>query len=473
MPIEDDMPEVTSWMPVPSGFPRLVGDHAETGQLCCLAGERAAPVLALDQQPQARLAADVATATTYGGSLETVLSRCTDAVVQHLGAAFARIWVWDDNESGLVVRASSGDDLNLRGRYSRIAVSMDRIGAVATEGVPYLSNDAPNDPRVAKHDLARKEGIVAFAGYPLVDGGRVMGVIAMFARHALTVETVDALRCTVDRIAVAIVRARAEDALAREHAARGEAESATRARDEMLAMVAHDLRNPLNAIQMASQLLLSDPALDAEAARKTVHMIQRAGSRMNRLIGDLLDAKQIEAGSFLVHMRPESPSAVVRDALDMLQPIAASKRQQLDTAIEPGLPAVQVDGARIQQVISNLVGNAIKFSPAGSVITIGAQGRPSAVRISVSDTGPGIQPDELPRIFDRYWQGRRREKGGLGLGLAIAKAIVEAHGGCIDVSSAPGVGATFYFDVPLLLGAESQRVERGTVGAVDRSVATM
>ena len=238
---------------------------------------------------------------------------------------------------------------------------------------------------------------------------------------------------------------------------RGEAESPCQARDEMLAMVAHDLRSPLSLIQMASQLLLSDPALDAETTRKTIHLMQRAGGRMNQLIGDLLDARQIESGRFRVEMRPELPAAVVWDALDLLQPIAASKGQRLVTAIEPGLPAVPLDGARIQQVISNLVGNAIKFGPAGSVITIRAERRPGAIRLSVADTGPGIPPDELPRIFDRYWQGKGRAMGGLGLGLAIAKTIVEAHGGCIGVSSAPGTGTTFYFDVPLLAGVDSPK----------------
>jgi len=254
---------------------------------------------------------------------------------------------------------------------------------------------------------------------------------------------------------------------------RGAAESASRACDEMLAMVAHDLRNPLNSISMASQLLLSDPALDAEVARRTVHMMQRAANRMNRLIGDLLDARQIESGRFLVEMRSELPSAVVRDAIDMLQPIAASKGQRLDTAIEPDLPAVPLDGARIQQVISNLVGNAIKFSPAGSVITMSAQRRAGALRISVADTGPGILPDELPRIFDRYWQGKGRARGGLGLGLAIAKAIVEAHGGCLGVSSEPGAGTTFYFDVPLFPGAASVRIEHGRVGGAEDAVAML
>jgi signal transduction histidine kinase len=259
--------------------------------------------------------------------------------------------------------------------------------------------------------------------------------------------------------------------LAQEHAARGEAEHAKQARDEMLAMVAHDLRNPLSLIQMATQLLLSDPAPDAEATRRTIHLMQRAGRRMSRLVGDLLDAKQVESGTFLVEMRPELPSAVLREELEMLQPIAASKGQRLDTAIEPGLPAVRFDGARIQQVISNLVGNAIKFSPAGSVITIGAQRRQGAVRVWVTDTGPGILPDELPRIFDRYWQGKGRAQGGLGLGLAIAKAIVDAHGGCIGVSSAPGAGTTFYFDVPLFSGADSLRVEHKAVGGVEDAVA--
>jgi signal transduction histidine kinase len=242
---------------------------------------------------------------------------------------------------------------------------------------------------------------------------------------------------------------RCTDALAQEHVARVEAEAAKRARDEMLAMVAHDLRNPLAMIQMTSQLLLSDPVPDAEMTRKVLHMMQRAGSRMSRLIGDLLDARQIESGRFVVETHPELPSAVVRDALDLLQPIAASKRQRLDAEIEPGLLAMQVDGARIQQVISNLVGNAIKFSPPDSVITVCAQGRLGAVRISVRNTGPGILPDELPRIFDRYWQGKGRERGGLGLGLAIAKSIVEAHGGCIGISSEPDVATIFYFDIPL------------------------
>jgi len=252
---------------------------------------------------------------------------------------------------------------------------------------------------------------------------------------------------------------------------RGGTESACRERDEMLAMVAHDLRSPLSLIQMASQLLLSDPALDAETTRKTIHLMQRAGGRMNRLIGDLLDARQIESGNFRVEMRPELPSAVVRDALDMLQPIAASKGQRLDTAIEPDLPALLLDGARIQQVISNLVGNAIKFSPARSVITMSAERRLGAIRVSVADTGPGIPPNELPRIFDRYWQGKGRAGGGLGLGLAIAKAIVEAHGGCIGVSSEPGAGTTFYFDVPSFPGAESLRLEHGRVGGVEDAVA--
>ena len=223
---------------------------------------------------------------------------------------------------------------------------------------------------------------------------------------------------------------------------------ATRARDEMLAMVAHDLRSPLSLIQMSAQWLLSDPAPDAEVTGRMLHMMERAATRMGRLIDDLMDARQIESARFLVETQPELPSAVVQDALDMLRPIAASKGQQLDTAIEPGLPPVQIDGGRVQQVISNLVGNAIKFSPPGGVITVGAERRRGAVRIRVGDTGPGIAADDLPRIFDPYWQGKGHERGGLGLGLAIAKAIVEAHGGSIGVSNRADGGARIWLSLP-------------------------
>jgi len=226
------------------------------------------------------------------------------------------------------------------------------------------------------------------------------------------------------------------------------AEQATRARDEMLGVVAHDLRNPLSTITMVSQMLLDGSAPERMAERKQVEIMRRAAERMKRLISDLLDAKRIESGGLAVDPRPEEVTTVVGDALEMLRPLASSSSVQLDAAVPDGLPRVLVDPARVQQVLSNLVGNAIKFTPPGGSITVSADLAPDGVCLAVADTGPGIPNEELPHIFGRYWQGKRADRRGVGLGLAIAKAIVEAHHGRIWVESQVGAGTSFYFTMP-------------------------
>jgi PAS domain S-box-containing protein len=229
------------------------------------------------------------------------------------------------------------------------------------------------------------------------------------------------------------------------------AEQATRARDEMLGVVAHDLRNPLSTITMASQMLLEISAPERTMERKQLEIMRRAAERMKRLISDLLDAKRIESGGLTVDPRPEEVTTVVGDALEMLRPLASSSSLQLDAAVPDGLPRVMVDPARVQQVLSNLVGNAIKFTPAGGSITVRAElAQDGEVCLAVVDTGPGIPTEQLPHIFGRFWQGKRTDRRGVGLGLAIAKAIVEAHRGRIWVESHVGAGTSFYFTVPVV-----------------------
>ena len=227
------------------------------------------------------------------------------------------------------------------------------------------------------------------------------------------------------------------------------AERATRARDEMLGVVAHDLRNPLSTITMAAQMLIEMAPPERERERKQLEIMRRAGERMKRLISDLLDAKRIESGGLTVDPRPEEVTSVVSDAVEMLRPLASSSSLQLDAAVPDGLPRVMVDPARVQQVLSNLVGNAIKFTPAGGSISVRAElAADGEVCLAVADTGPGIPNEELPHIFGRFWQGKRTDRRGVGLGLAIAKAIVEAHHGRIWVESQVGSGTSFYFTVP-------------------------
>lgn len=243
-----------------------------------------------------------------------------------------------------------------------------------------------------------------------------------------------------------LLRARALSLALRARA--DEAEQAALARDEVLAMVSHDLRNPLNLV-LTSAAFLSDTA-DAlsEPQRAQLRMIHRAAEQMNRLIQDLLEVSGIEAGHLRVDAAPEAVEPLVREACALLEHVAGGKKISLHVALAPGLPPVLADRGRILQVFGNLVGNALKFTPEGGMVRIEAAPEEGVVRFSVTDSGPGIPHEHLPHVFDRFWQARRSAEGGAGLGLAIARGIVAAHGGRLSVDSVPGAGSTFAFTLP-------------------------
>ncbi|HMI54627.1 MAG TPA: ATP-binding protein, partial [Gemmatimonadaceae bacterium] len=232
-----------------------------------------------------------------------------------------------------------------------------------------------------------------------------------------------------------------------------EAQQATRARDDVLAVVAHDLRNPLNTVTMAVSLMLESTPPERVQERRQVEIVRRAADRMNRMIQDLLDVKRMESGRLTIDINPELPAGLIFDTVEMLRPLASGSKIRLDTNLEEGLPPVLADSARIQQVLSNLVGNAVKFTPHSGRITVCAERIDGEVRFGVIDTGPGIPPEQLPHIFGRFWQARTSDRRGIGLGLAIAKGIVEAHNGRIWVESHVGLGSTFYFTLPTAIEA--------------------
>jgi signal transduction histidine kinase len=230
------------------------------------------------------------------------------------------------------------------------------------------------------------------------------------------------------------------------------AEQAARAREQMMAVVSHDLRNPLATIQMAVSFLLEELVPDDaahEPARKQLHAVHRSADRMYRLIQDLLNVAAIEAGQLAVTRTALQVDVIVTDALELLRPLAAAKRITLVTELTPALPPVEADRERLLQVFSNLGGNAIKFTPENGRIEIRAIVRDTSVEFSVLDTGPGISSEDLPHIFDRFWQAKKAASSGVGLGLAIAKGIVESHGGGIRVESTPGRGSCFAFTLPV------------------------
>ena len=226
---------------------------------------------------------------------------------------------------------------------------------------------------------------------------------------------------------------------------------AVRARDDLVAVVSHDLKSPLSLIATQASLFLRilTPADEASGRlRGGLERILRAVERMSVLIHDLLDLAKIEAGRFVLRRSLEDVREMMEEALIILRPLADAKRITVVDEIA-GAPSVSVDRERIYQVLSNLIGNAVKFTPEGGRIVVRVEERPGSLVVTVTDNGPGMSAEQLPHLFERYWQARAISRDGSGLGLFIAKGIVEAHGGRIWAESAAGVGATVGFSLPL------------------------
>lgn len=232
------------------------------------------------------------------------------------------------------------------------------------------------------------------------------------------------------------------------------ARRATRVRDEMLAVVSHDLRNPLNTISLSVGVLKDTPPEEEETRLRQIEIIDKSMEQSDRLIRDLLDVARMEAGKFALERERVSSETVAREALELHRGQALAKAQQLIGQVAEGLPEVWADHDRLLQVFGNLLGNAIRFTPESGEIEIGAKASAAGrVRFHVRDTGRGIRDDQLPHLFDPFWQAAHKGEGA-GLGLAIARGIVEAHGGRIHAHSEMGTGTTISFTIPTAEQAE-------------------
>jgi signal transduction histidine kinase len=280
---------------------------------------------------------------------------------------------------------------------------------------------------------ATGEGDEALLQVPLTAHGRDVGLVT-FARRPMSrgwpPEDVRVAGDFARRAALAVENARLY-----------------RARDDMLGIVSHDLRNPLNVIGLALSLLDCGDVPPELAARQRA-AIRRALGQMKGLISDLLDVTRLDADALPMTRTTLQANEVVADACDALRALAEDGGVTLAHSVAPDLPPFLADRDRILQVLSNLAGNAIKFSPHGRAVTIAATREDGGLRIAVRDEGPGIPPEELPHVFDRFFQGTRDRRQGAGLGLAIAKRIVIAHGGRIGADSRLGAGSTFWFTLP-------------------------
>jgi PAS domain S-box-containing protein len=290
----------------------------------------------------------------------------------------------------------------------------------------------------------RELGFEKYISVPLVARGHIVGALTLASSSGLREYDADFAAFAEDvgrRVAMSIDNTR----LYRE------TERAVKQRDHIVAVVSHDLRNPLTAIGGAAGLLKRTQDLGEKAAvvHRNADLIGRSVERMNRLISDLLDAARIEAEGLAISPEETPLDVLLEEVVDAFEPIAHERSIHLVVDRTPRDCRLFVDRGRIFQVFSNLVGNALKFTPAGGKVTVFVERCEEEARFCVKDTGPGMKEADLPHIFDAYWQAEHtRSTTGAGLGLAIAKGIVEAHGGRIWAESTPGEGAAFYFTLP-------------------------
>jgi len=411
---------------------------------------RAAETLQQRRAREAALIADAGVALSEIAELPAMLGRVTDAVVRHLDAAFARIWTLNEAEQVLELQASSGRYTHLDGPHSRIPVGSFKIGLIAAERKPHLSNEVVTDPRVSDQEWARREGMVAFAGYPLITGDRLLGVMALFARQPLAEDALDALGSIADILAQGIERKRLE----REVQERAEAlAEADRRKDEFLAMLGHELRNPLSPALTALHVLKERSPEDPAFGRAR-DVAERQLRNMARLVDDLLDVSRITRGKIELRKAPLDLRTLVLRSVEALRPQIEARRHELICSLPEEPVHVQADLTRMDQVLTNLLTNAAKYTdPGGKIwLTLDREGADAVIR--VRDTGVGIPKKLLPHLFDLFVQSERsldRAQGGLGIGLTLVRRLVEMHGGTVAAAS-PGShqGSEFVVRLPAL-----------------------
>jgi len=409
------------------------------------------------QERQARLArhavlhAEVSAAVSESEkSLRSILQICAAAVVRHLDAAFARIWLLNDEQKVLELEASAGLYTNLDGNHARIPLGSFKIGLIATEQEPHLTNSVLTDERVSHKGWAQREGMISFAGYPLLVEGRTVGVIAMFARQSLEQDTIEALESVAPIIAQGVERKRTQDTL-REM----EAELAHLNRvltvGELTASIAHEINQPLAAIVMNGNAALRWLALDPPNLAKacnSAELIIRDGERASQVIA------RIRA---LLKKAPPSKTLLdvnefVLELVDLTQSEMVRNNVRLQVELAGDLPRVPGDRIQLQQVMLNLIVNAVEAMRAiqdrerALLITSGSFDD-NAVRIAVSDNGPGIDPQTAHHLFNAF---STTKPEGMGMGLAISRSIIEAHGGRLWTEANHKSGATFQFTLPIV-----------------------
>jgi PAS domain S-box-containing protein len=334
-------------------------------------------------------------------------------------------------------------------------------GRIWSTGRPAWIPNLKKDRNFPRAPLAETSGLRAGFGFPIQLGEEVIGVIEFFSQEIRQPdqELLEMIGNVGRQIGQFQERKRAEEKLAhllvRERTARADAEKANRLKDEFLATLSHELRTPLNAVIGWARILKSG-RVDKESATHAIDVIERNAWAQKQIIEDILDVSRVITGKLQLHLAPVDLVSVVNAALDAVRPAFDAKQIKIDTTYQPELKIIAGDADRLQQVVWNLLSNASKFTPPGGEVGISVTQGPKHAQIEISDTGPGVAPDFLPHVFERFRQAdgsTTRLHGGLGLGLAIVRHLVELHGGMIEVENGTvRSGAVFTVTLPLPSG---------------------
>lgn len=291
-----------------------------------------------------------------------------------------------------------------------------------------------------QHQGLRTANLKSLAAAPLLSRGKTLGVITLLSSSRFyRKDDLPLIEELARRVSLSIEHAQLY----------ATAKKAIKTREDILAVVSHDLKNPLAVIGLTTQILRRFDISDSTQRNTFIGRIDTAAAHMQRLISDLLDFAKMESGTFTIEPHAEQLRDLVLSMLGAIRAQAEAKKMALEVDVPDGLPAVWCDRHRVGQVFSNLLGNAMKFTPEKGTIRVSARERDGVIEVSISDTGPGIPAEHLPKIFNRYWQAESTKRMGSGLGLSIAKGIVDAHGGTLEVESELGSGTRFSFTLPL------------------------
>jgi signal transduction histidine kinase len=384
-----------------------------------------------------------------GGELPAVLEGILRIVLESASTADCAAILLRE-EDRLVLRAALGMDEDLAAGFSA-RMGEGFAGSVAIRRAPMFVRWAARDPLVQGVSL-RRRGVRALYGVPLVDADELIGVAVIGSLTAFDFPEPERrlFAALTDRGTAAIQLQRLRAATQEQERQLAEVQDALRARDRVLSTVAHEVRTPIGIVLMQADSMIHrpPPAPDAEWLPRRVSSIHRAAERIDRLVEELVEFTNLRSGRLKFTIGTHAASDLVREAVEMVQPLAHERGIVVETELSGGLPDLCCDRERILQVFSLLTANAVRALPDGGRLAVRAQHDDLGVVFSVEDTGPRIDPAELPHLFDRAWRGERGRPGRSGVGLAISKGIVEAHGGRIWVSSEERGGATFCFAVP-------------------------